>query len=82
MWKCTFKLSALPHRWINVTAPVCAVFRVRPPPGGGHRSSTAGRMPISGIEEQQNDAPPRPLEMRWHHPYINTTEGTGYWQAE
>jgi hypothetical protein len=39
-------------------------------------------MPFSGIEEQQNDAPPRPLEMRWHHPYINTTEGTGYWQAE
>jgi hypothetical protein len=24
------KLSALPNRWINVTAPVSAVLRVRP----------------------------------------------------
>jgi hypothetical protein len=30
MWKCTFRLSALPNRWISVTAPVYALFRVNP----------------------------------------------------
>jgi hypothetical protein len=27
MWKCTLRLSALPKRWISVTAPHCALAR-------------------------------------------------------
>ena len=30
MWKWRFKFSALPKRWISVTAPVRAVRRVNP----------------------------------------------------
>lgn len=29
MWKCTFRFSAEPNRWISVTAPVAPVARVR-----------------------------------------------------
>jgi hypothetical protein len=30
MWKCTFRFSAEPKRWISVTAPVAPQARVRP----------------------------------------------------